>query len=69
MLSFSGKWMELESIILMRLALPKRPKIICSPSYVDIRSRANKTRGLNFDQKIKVSAHKGDMRRGKKPKT
>jgi hypothetical protein len=39
-----------------------------SPSYADIRSRANTTRGLNFDHKIKVSAHKGDMRIGKTPK-
>jgi hypothetical protein len=35
---------------------------------VDIRSRANTTRGLNFDQIIKASAHKGDMRIGKTPK-
>jgi hypothetical protein len=26
---------------------PKRPKIVCSPSYADIRSRANTTRGKN----------------------
>jgi hypothetical protein len=45
-----------------------RKKIICSPSYADIRSRANITRGLNFDQKIKASTHKGDMRIGKTPK-
>jgi hypothetical protein len=44
------------------------PKIVCSPSYVDIRSRANTTRGLNFDHKIKASAHKGDVRIGKTPK-
>jgi hypothetical protein len=31
----------------------KRPKIICSPSYVDIRSRANTTRGLDFEHMIK----------------
>jgi hypothetical protein len=43
-------------------------KILCSPSYADIRSRANTTRGLNFDHKIKVRAHKGDMRIGKTPK-
>jgi hypothetical protein len=30
----------------------KRSKIICSPSYADIRSRTN-TRGLNFDHMIK----------------
>jgi hypothetical protein len=28
-------------------------KNTCSPSYVDIRSRANTTRGLNFDHMIK----------------
>jgi hypothetical protein len=53
MLSFAGKWMELENIILSEVSLPKRPKIICSPSYVDIRSRANQTRGLDFDHMIK----------------
>jgi hypothetical protein len=36
-----------------RLTCPKRPKIICSPSYADIRSRANTTRGLDFDHMIK----------------
>jgi hypothetical protein len=51
----------------VRLAWPKRPKIVGSPSYADIRSRANTTRGLKFDHKIKASAHKGDMRIGKTP--
>jgi single-stranded DNA-specific DHH superfamily exonuclease len=32
---------------------PKRPKIVCSPSYTDIRSRANTARGLTFDHMIK----------------
>jgi hypothetical protein len=31
----------------------KRPKLICSPSYEDIRSRVNTTRGLDFDHMIK----------------
>jgi hypothetical protein len=35
---------------------------------VDIRSRANTRRGLDFDHKRKASAHKGDMRIGKTPK-
>jgi len=53
-LSFTGKWMELENIILSKVSLaPKDQKIICSPSYVDIRSRANSTRGLDFDHMIK----------------
>jgi hypothetical protein len=52
----------------VRLAWPKRPKIICSPSFVDIRSRANTTRGLNFEHMIKARAHKGGVRIGKTPK-
>jgi hypothetical protein len=52
----------------MRLAWPKRPKFICSPSYADIRSRANTKRGLGFDHMIKARAHKGSMRIGKTPK-
>jgi hypothetical protein len=52
----------------VRLAWPKRPKIVCSSSYADIRSRANTTRGLDFNHKIKESAHKGDMRISKTPK-
>jgi hypothetical protein len=60
--------MELENIILSEVSLAKRPKIVCSPSYVDIRSRANTTRGLDFDHMIKVRAHKGGVRIGKTPK-
>jgi hypothetical protein len=37
----------------VRLAWPKRPKIVCYPSYADIRSRANTTSGLDFDHMIK----------------
>jgi hypothetical protein len=40
-LSFTSKWMELENITLSDLARLRRPKIICSHSYVDFRSRAN----------------------------
>jgi hypothetical protein len=36
-LSFSGKWMELENIILSKV----RPKATCSPSYVDCRPKTN----------------------------
>jgi hypothetical protein len=35
---------------------------------VDIRSRANTTRGLDFDHIIKVRAHKGGVRIGETPK-
>jgi hypothetical protein len=37
-------------------------------SYVDIRSRANTTMGLDFEHMIKARAHKGGMRIGKTPK-
>jgi hypothetical protein len=40
-LSCAGKWMELENIILTRLARLRRPKIVWSPSYAVFRSRAN----------------------------
>jgi hypothetical protein len=33
--------------------LPKRPKTICSPSYVDIRSKANTTKWLDLEHMIK----------------
>jgi hypothetical protein len=48
-----GKWMELENIILSEAPKDKRQKIVCSASYVDIRSRANTTRGLDFDHMIR----------------
>jgi hypothetical protein len=68
MLSFAGKWVELENIILSEVSLAKRPKIVCSLLYVDIRSRANTTRGLDCKHMIKVRAHKGGVRIDKTPK-
>jgi hypothetical protein len=47
-LSFAGKWMELENIILSKVSQVRRPKIICSPSYVDFRSRANEAMVLDL---------------------
>jgi hypothetical protein len=35
---------------------------------VDIRSRANTTRGLDYEHMIKALAHKGGVRIGKTPK-
>jgi hypothetical protein len=42
-LSFAGKWMELENIIL------RRPKIVCFPSYADFRSWGNAAMWLDLD--------------------
>jgi hypothetical protein len=39
-LTFAGKWMELENIILSEVRL-RRPKIACSPSYADYRPKTN----------------------------
>jgi hypothetical protein len=33
--------MELQSIILSEVSQAKRPKILCSPSYAEFKSRAN----------------------------
>jgi hypothetical protein len=46
----------------------RRPKIVCSPSYVDIRSRTNTTMGLDYEHMIEVRAHKGGVRIGRTSK-
>jgi hypothetical protein len=51
-LSFSGKWMEPENIIPSEVSQVQNTKNH-SPSYSDFRSRANTTRGLDFDHMIK----------------
>jgi hypothetical protein len=40
MLTFTGKWMEMKNIILSKVRI-RRPKITCSPSYVDYRPKTN----------------------------
>jgi hypothetical protein len=52
-LSFAGKWMELENIILSKVSQVRRPKIACSPSYADFRSRANAAMWLDLDHKTR----------------
>jgi hypothetical protein len=54
-LSFASKWMELEIIILVRLARFTRPKIICAPSYVDFRSRAKAVMLLDLAHTLRES--------------
>jgi hypothetical protein len=46
-LSYAGEWMELENIILSKVN--PSSKIVCSPSYVDFRSRANAAMWLDLD--------------------
>jgi hypothetical protein len=40
-LSFAGKWMELDSIILSEVSQAQKAKNSCSPSHVDYRSKTN----------------------------
>jgi hypothetical protein len=40
-LSFASKWMELENMILSEVSQAQKTKNLCSPSYVDFRSRTN----------------------------
>jgi hypothetical protein len=66
MLSFAGKWMELENIILSEVSLAQKTKnrmfsLICG-------QRANTTMGLDFEHMIKARAHKGGVRICKTPK-
>jgi hypothetical protein len=68
MLSFAGKWMELENIILREVSLAQKTKNHMFSSYVDIRSRANTTRELDYEHMIKALAHKEGVRIGKTPK-
>jgi hypothetical protein len=52
-LSEMGDIRTLSHIILSKVSQIRKPKIVCSPSYADFRSRANPTRGLDFDHMIK----------------
>jgi hypothetical protein len=41
MLSFAGKWMELENIILSEVSQTQKAKATHSPSYADYRPKTN----------------------------
>jgi hypothetical protein len=52
-LSFSSKWVELENIIPSEVSQLRRPKIICSPSHADFRSRENVAMLLDLGHTLK----------------
>jgi hypothetical protein len=56
-LPFSCKWMELENIIVSEVSQVRRPKIICSPSYVDFRSRVNAAMLLDLVHMLRESTY------------
>jgi hypothetical protein len=49
-LSFASKWMELENIILRKLA---RPKIVCSASYANFRPKIIAVILLDMDHMLR----------------
>jgi hypothetical protein len=55
-LSFKSKWMELENIILSKVRL-RRPKITCSPSYVDCRLKTNAVILLDMGHILRENVH------------
>jgi hypothetical protein len=57
-LSFAGKWMELENIILSKVSQAQKTEIPCSPSYVDFRSRANTAVWLDLDHMTEESTNR-----------
>jgi hypothetical protein len=52
-LSFSSKWMELGNIIFSEVIRLRRPKIVCSPSYVDYRPKENAVKLLDMGQTLR----------------
>jgi hypothetical protein len=69
MLSFTGKWMELENIILSEVSLVQKTKnpmfsLICGHYIKGIHNK-----GIGLCSHDKARAHKGGMRIGKKPPT
>jgi hypothetical protein len=53
-LSFAGKWMELETITLSMVTRLRRTQIIYSPSYGDFRSRENAVVLLDLDHTLRA---------------
>jgi hypothetical protein len=66
-LSFAGRWMELENIILSKVRL-RRTKITCSPSYVDYRPKTNAVILLNKGHTLRGDCT-GGIGQGKEIKT
>jgi hypothetical protein len=68
-LSFANKWMELENIILSEVSQAQRPKITCSPSYVDYRPKTNAVILLDMGHTLRGEYAQEEQGKGRKPKT
>jgi hypothetical protein len=51
------------------LARLRRPKLVCSPSSADLRSRANAVMLLDLGHTLRERTHTGGMGIGRKAKT
>jgi hypothetical protein len=67
-LSFAGKWIELGNIILSKVRL-RRPKITCSPSYVDYLPKTNVVILLDMGHTLRGACVWKGWGKGRKPKT
>jgi hypothetical protein len=67
-LSFASKWMELENFILSKLAKLRRPKIICSHSYVDYRPKTNAVILLDMGHTLRGERIQEEEGKGRKSK-
>jgi hypothetical protein len=67
-LSFAGKWMELDNIILSDVSQAQKTKNPMFSSYADFRSRVNAAVWLDLDHMTR-GEHMGEMGKGRKPKT
>jgi hypothetical protein len=67
-LSFAGKWMELENIVLSEVSQLRRPKITCSPSYVDYRPKTNAVILLDIGHTLRGECTQEEEGKERKPK-
>jgi hypothetical protein len=52
-LPFTGKWLELENMILSEVSQAQKAKISCSPSYVDYRPKTNEVILLDMGHTVR----------------
>jgi hypothetical protein len=68
-LSFTSKWMNLETIILSKVSQAQKAKITCSPSYADYRPRTNAVILLDMGHTLWGEHAQEVKRKERKPKT
>jgi hypothetical protein len=67
-LTFAGKWIELENIILSKISQAQKSKNCCSPSYAGYRPKTNAVILLNMDHTLRGECPWEKLGKGRKPK-